>query len=160
MAPNESLSFVVFLLDGQRFALPLETVVRIVRAVEITALPGSPGTVLGAIAISGRIIPVIDLRRLLALTRRDMETTDHLLIATSGARTVALLMDEATGILTLPVGEIVPASRIVAGFEHLTGIVGLEDGLVWIQDLEKCLSSEEGRLLDAALHEAENHVAP
>jgi purine-binding chemotaxis protein CheW len=160
MAQNESRTFVAFLLDGQRFALPLEAVLRVVRVVELTALPDTPGPVIGAIALSGRIVAVVDLRRLLALPLRDMELTDHLLIANAGARTVALLVDEAMGIFSCPMDEVVPATGLAQGLEQLAGIVRLEDGLVWIQDLEKCLSTEEGRLAELALQRVENHATP
>lgn len=46
---NELMRAVVFCLDGQRYALPLAAVRRIVRAVEVTPLPGAPAIVLGAI---------------------------------------------------------------------------------------------------------------
>ncbi len=41
-AVTDSSQLVVFVVDGQRYALPLEIVERVVRAVEVTPLPEAP----------------------------------------------------------------------------------------------------------------------
>ncbi|MBN1829042.1 MAG: chemotaxis protein CheW [Deltaproteobacteria bacterium] len=51
--------FVVFTLDGNRYALSLSSVQRIVRVVEITPLPAAPEIVIGIINVQGKIIPVV-----------------------------------------------------------------------------------------------------
>ena len=53
--------WVTFTLEGQRYALPLESVHRALRAVEITPLPLAPDAVAGAIDVGGRTLPVFSL---------------------------------------------------------------------------------------------------
>ena len=90
---------VVFCLDGQRYALPLAAVRRIVRAVEVTPLPGAPAIVLGAIDVEGSVLPVLDIRRRFLLPEREIGPADQFLIASTARRAVALVIDEAHGVI-------------------------------------------------------------
>ena len=86
---------VVFVLDGRRYGLPLARVQRSVRAVAITPLPEAPPIVLGVVDLGGVVIPVIDMRKRFNHPPRDLRLSDHLIVASAGKRTVALLVDEA-----------------------------------------------------------------
>ncbi|MDB6169570.1 MAG: chemotaxis protein CheW, partial [Verrucomicrobia bacterium] len=67
---------VVFRLDAQRYALSLTAVDRIARAVEITPLPNAPDIVLGVINVSGRVLPVLNLRRRFRMRERAISPAD------------------------------------------------------------------------------------
>ncbi len=154
---TESFHLVVFSLDEQRYALQLSAVDRTVRMVEITPLPKAPEIVLGIITINGSIVPVLDIRRRFGLARRKAKLDDHLLIARTAERTVALIVDMVHGVIERPAHEIVLPGTIVPGMEHVEGVVKLEDGVVFIHDLGGFLSLEEARALKSAL-EQENHA--
>ncbi len=154
---SESTQLVVFRLDEQRYALPLASVERIVRAVEVTVLPDAPAIVLGAIDVTGRILPVLNLRRRFGLPERETLPSDQFLIAHPTRRAVVLVVDEAQGLIEYPVAGIVPPARIVPGLEQIQGVVKLDDGLVLIHDLEKFLSLDEARALDAAMNQEAAH---
>ena len=68
---NPANHIVVFALDEQRYALHLLAVERVVRAVEVTALPEAPEIVLGVVNVKGRIVPVINVRRRFRLPERN-----------------------------------------------------------------------------------------
>ena len=154
---TELVQLVVFNLDAQRYALPLASVERIVRAVEATQLPNAPAIVFGAINMAGRILPVLNLRRRFGLPEREIRPVDQFLIANTTRRTVALVVDEAQGIIEYPVTGITRPAQVIPGLDQLLGMVGLSDGLVLIQDLEKCLSLDESRALDEALNQEVAH---
>jgi len=151
---SELLQVVVFRLDGQRYALPLAVVRRIVRAVEVTPLPGAPPIVLGAINVAGSILPVLNLRRRFLLPERTIGLDDQFLLAQSPGRAVALVIDEAHGVIDCELSDVVGADRIVHGLEQFQGVIKLEDGLVLIHALEKFLSLDETRGLNQALERA------
>jgi len=145
----------VFRLDAQRYALRLDAVERFVRAVEVTVLPRAPAIVLGAIDVAGSVVPVLSLRRRFGLPEREIDVMDQFLIARIPSRMVALVVDEALGVIASPSEGVIEAARIVPGLAHLQGVVRLDDGLVLIHDLERCLSLDEQRALDKALEPAE-----
>ena len=146
---------VVFSLDGQRYALPLATVQRIVRAVEVTPLPGAPPIVLGAIDVEGTVLPVLDVRRRFLMPWREISPSDQFLIAMTARRAVALVIDEAQGVIEHEQSAVVDPTRIAPGLEQFHGVVKLEDGLVLIHDLEAFLSLDEARTLYEAMERAE-----
>ena len=69
---SEPAQLVVFRLNGQRYALPLAAVERIVCAVEVTPLPGAPPVVLGVINVAGCVLPVFNIRRRFLLPEREV----------------------------------------------------------------------------------------
>ena len=154
---TQPTQLVVFGLDAQRYALPLESVERIVRAVETTRLPNAPALVLGAINVAGRVLPVLNLRRRFGLPEREISPEDQFLIAHTARRAVALVVDEALGMVECPATEIIQPTQIAPGLEQLQGVVRLDDGLVLIQDLEKFLSLDEARALDEAMNQEVLH---
>jgi purine-binding chemotaxis protein CheW len=149
MAPAHQL--VVFTMDEQRYALQLAAVERVVRMVEVTLLPQAPQIVLGVINAQGRIIPVVDIRRRFRLPARDIRLSDHLLIARTARRTVALALDAVTGIVEGSAQAVITAEEILPGLEYVEGVIKLEDGLILIHDLDTLLSLEEEQTLAAAL---------
>lgn len=145
------LQLVVFCLDGQRHALPMAAVERIVRAVEVTPLPGAPAVVLGAVNVRGRIFPVLSLRQRFGLPEREIRITDQFVIAQTLRRTVVLPVDEALDVIERPESAVVRPDGIVPGLDLLQGVVKLDDGLILIHDLDKFLSLDEAHALDAAM---------
>ena len=150
---NELSQLVIFRLDEQRYALPLAIVERIVRAVEVTALPKSPDIVVGAIVVAGSVLPVLNIRRRFGLPEREISPADQFLIANTAHRTVVLLVDEAQGVIERPLTEIVSSAQIVPGLEQIQGVIKLDEGFALIHDLEKFLSLDETRALDEAMRQ-------
>ena len=64
------VELVGFSLEGQRYALPLSVVRRVVFAVQVTLLPNAPGIVLGVVDFHGDVIPVLNVRRRFQLPER------------------------------------------------------------------------------------------
>ncbi|MBI5278113.1 MAG: chemotaxis protein CheW [Burkholderiales bacterium] len=145
---------IVFRLEGQCFALPLGCVERVVRAVEVTPLPGAPPVVVGVIDVAGCVVPVLCLRQRLGLRRREIAPSDQLLIARMGRRTVALPIDEAQGVIECDASTVIDPQCIVPGLEQFQGLAPLDDGLVLVHDLERFLSLDETHALDKSMDPA------
>jgi purine-binding chemotaxis protein CheW len=156
--PGNRARWVVFRVAGERFALPLESVVRIVRAAQVTALPHAPAVVLGALDVQGDVLAVFDLRRRFGMPPRELHPDQELLIANTRDRRVVLVIDAALGVLDRSPGERLTTARI-APAAPLAGVLTTDDGLVLIHDLEKLLTTDEARALEAALEQARAHHA-
>jgi purine-binding chemotaxis protein CheW len=142
---------VVFRVGRFRYALPLPAVDRIVRAVEVTPLPGAPDVIAGVVNVEGRVVPVLDLRKRIGLPDRPLDPDQQFLI-TAGERSIVFIIDEAESVEMHPV---VPSRNTPAfpelGLEHFGGVIALDGGLVLIHDGERFLSLEEARALDEAV---------
>ena len=148
---SDSEQLVVFTLDEYRYALPLSSVERGVRMVEITPLPKAPPIVIGAINLAGLIVPVLDVRTRFALPARRPGIGDQLLIARTQRRTVALAVDAVEGVVPRSPEEVVAPPAIAPGLEYLAGVIKLADGMLFIHDLDRFLSLDEEQQLAAVI---------
>jgi purine-binding chemotaxis protein CheW len=153
---HQAYQLVVFTLDEQCYAVPLSAVERIVRRVEITLVPKAPEIVLGMINVEGSVILVVDIRRRFRLPARVPHLSDHLLIARTTKRSMALVVDAVTEVVTLSGQEIVPGETILARLDYLTGVAKSPDGLILIHDLDSFLSLDE----EQALRDAIESITP
>jgi len=151
LGESKTGQLVVFGLDEQQYALRLSAVEQIVRVVEITSLPKAPEIILGAVNIRGRIVPVFDIRARFRLTKREFLLSDHLIVAHTKKRAVALVVDKVTSVVAKTDEDVIDAQHISPGLEYLEGVVKLEDGLVFIHDLETFLSVAEEIQLEEAM---------
>ena len=151
MVQTAMVELVVFTLHGQSFALRLGAVERIVRVAQITSLPSAPAIVLGVVNIQGRVVPVVDLCKRFGLPARDIELSDHLIVARTLRRPVALLVAAVKGVIDCLPSQLAPGGDSLPDTQYVEGVLKLEDGLVLIHDLDTFLSPMEDRKLAQAL---------
>ena len=142
---------VTFSLDDRKFALFVSAVQRIIRVVEVTALPKAPEIVVGIINLQGTVIPVFDIRMRFHLPAREVRLNHQMIIATTAMRTVALIVDSVNDVIEIPEEKIIAAEQILPELEYVEGVVKTEGGMVLIHDLERFLSLPEETALDEAL---------
>lgn len=142
---------IVFNLDEQRYALRLSAVERIVRIVEITPLPKAPEIVLGVVNVQGQVIPVVNIRKRFCLPDREISLSDHLIIARTTKRVVVLVADTVLGVVECWEEEVTAADKILPDLEYVESVVKLEDGLIFIHNLDTFLSLEEEKILEQAI---------
>lgn len=145
---------VSFTLDGLRYAVPLTSVERVVRIVEIRPLPGVPPIVEGAVNLEGEIIAVIDPRVPFALPGRGVALSDQLVIARTRDRRVALHVESVAGVMDCADDDIVAARAVAPDTRYVAGVARLPDGMVLIHDLDRFLSVEEEQRVEEALRDA------
>jgi len=74
---GSALQLVVFDLEGQRYALPLGAVDRVLPMVAVSPLPKAPAIALGVINLHGQALPVLDIRRRFGLPTREYGLADR-----------------------------------------------------------------------------------
>jgi purine-binding chemotaxis protein CheW len=153
---DDTVQLLVFKLDRRRFGVPLEQVRRVIGAVEPTPLPQAPAVVLGVIDLQGTIVAALSVRGKFGLAPRPIALEDQFLIAQTPRRTVALLVDEAVGVVQRSKKEIVATETLVEQ-SAIGGITRLRDDLLLIQDMERFLSCDEEQGLDNALSQRASH---
>ena len=152
MTSDSSDSLVVFTIGEQQFAVGLAAVERVLRAVEIEALPDAPAGVRGVINLQGRIVPVCDLWVRFGRPARALRASDHLLIARTHWRTLALLVDSVVGVVPRGEAQVTMGPEILPGLEFTSGVMKLDGGLVLVHDIERFLSIEDHTALQLALN--------
>ena len=150
-APTDAL---LFELAGSRMALLAGLVSEVVRAVEIEPLPEAPSVVSGVINVRGALTPVIDLRRRLGLSAKNLSPDDHFILADCGARRIALHVDRALDLLPVTDLAIEPLGKD-ASSPYVSGAVAMDDGVLVIYDLSAFLSDAEADTLSSAMQAAQ-----
>ncbi len=145
--------FLVFALDGQRCALPLARVERVLRAVEITALPGAklPMQVRGVVNVHGTVMPVFDLRPV----RRHEEVRESeqmILVALGTQRQALILCDDVEGVRQVNSEDIASSREMLP--ETLAGrgdVLNIEGELIYVSDLDALMEGDAWQQWQAAL---------
>jgi purine-binding chemotaxis protein CheW len=141
---------------GQRWALPLSIVERVVAMVAVSVLPLAPSGVRGAINVHGEIVPVLDLAARFGLPAGERGPDAQLVLARTRRRTVAVEVDEAIGVMAVEPAAIAAGERLPRDLAAapVAGVAALRDGLLVIHDLDAFLTDAEEERLDRALAEA------
>ena len=151
---SKSNQLVVFTLDAQNYALPLARVQRVVRMVEVTPLPKAPEIVLGVIDLQGNIVPVMSMRRRFGLAEPETSLSDHLIVADTATRSVALVVNSVTGVIERTSEEVTDTEKIVPGAQYVEGMTRLEGGILFIHNLDRFLSKKEEQQMEVLLGQA------
>ena len=137
------LDVLVFEVDGRRYGLPVSQVRELQQAVTITPLPGTSPDVRGVVNVRGTVLPVWDIRTWFGLPAKELEYTDHLVIAEVRDRRLVLRVDRATELLRLEPEDVVDAGGILPGMSRVTGVAKLRGELVSLLDLGACVPQGE-----------------
>jgi purine-binding chemotaxis protein CheW len=140
---DKSCHYVVFRIDRQHYALPLEHVTRVVRMVAFTPVPDMPYSVLGIINMAGQVLPVIDLRRLFGQTGKDPELQDVLLIIRVRGQTGAIVADEVLNVLEFTSTQLRSPSAAVAQSRFLAAAVQHDDTMILVLDATRLLPNPD-----------------
>ncbi len=136
------VDIVEFTLGLERYAFPSSTVREVFHLTEITPLPSLPPFVLGITNVRGRILSVIDIRRLLDLGDKGLSNLNRAIILYDGSMELAVLADEVVGVYASDSNKWQKTMPTFVGKceEYLGGVT--KDRVVVI-DVEKLLKSKD-----------------
>src|SRR5438876_9484377 len=110
---------------GERYALPVEQVQEIEPLRELTPLPRAPRETLGLVNVRGRIVPVLDLARLLG-TEASAKPS-RLVVASVSGSYVAFAVDEVTSVAALRDLQPDPSGAFVGTSQTSGALMGVLD---------------------------------
>jgi chemotaxis signal transduction protein len=99
---------VVVRLGSCRYGLPMVAVAEVGRPPALTRVPGLPDWVPGVANWRGRVLAVLDVRSLLGGARSALDRSARLVVLTSGAVQVGVLVEDVEGIGLVEPGRVEP----------------------------------------------------
>ncbi len=140
--------FVVFVLGGERYGLPIAAVDEVVRRpVSLTRVPRAPAFVEGVMNLRGRVVPVINQASRFASVAGQ---GGRVIIVTIGGLQAGFAVDAVTAILTVDADRLQPAPGLAAGQADVFDRVALDDGaMTLLIDPAALLDQTERELLAA-----------
>jgi purine-binding chemotaxis protein CheW len=133
--------YLVFTLDNQSYALSLDAIETVVRAVQLTLVPEAPEILSGLINRGGTIIPVLDIRKRFHLPSRDMEIEDRIIVSKTSFGPIAILVDKIDGVVEFDSNEAFDGGPILPNMNgSIEGVGIFKDHTVLIYDISKLFS--------------------
>jgi len=146
LSEGKSKHYVVFRIDQQHYALPLDHVIRTVRMVAVTPVPDMPHSMLGLISMAGQMLPVIDLGRLLGQAGNNPELQDILLIVQIQDQTVAVIVDEVLNIKEFSSKQIQSPPAALSQSCFLLAAIQHEETFILILDASRMLPNHDSMM--------------
>lgn len=134
-APTEVLDLLVFFLAGERYGIETAHVLEVVPLRELTPVPCTPSFVLGVINHHGRILPVLDFRRLLDLAEQGIAEGSRAVAVEIGGMTFGILAAAVAGTVRVVAHEVAPPPVTLTG-DRQAFIRGVTGEMVAVLDLE------------------------
>ncbi len=131
--------YIVFAIDAQEYAIDVMVVREIRGWVQESKLPNLPPHIRGVINLRGMVIPILDLRSRFGFESGDVGTRNVVIIMQVADRTVGVLVDAITEILTLSLDHLKPVPEMGLGgadCAFLTGVYVLGERLLALLDVE------------------------
>ena len=133
--------YLAFVLGTDLYAVPIGLIAEILKPPPITEVPRAPREVMGVMSVRGRLVTVIDLCRRFRLVEGPLTRKSRLLlVASSEAEPVGLLVDEVVQVYRLAYNEIEQAS-VLGGEQppHIAGIGRPPGAILILLDLKPIL---------------------
>jgi len=141
--PADGLALLVFALANERYGIEIAHVLEVLPLRELTPVPSTPAVVLGVVNRRGRILPVLDLRRLFDLAGHEVPQGSRAVAVEAGGMAFALLAEAVIGTATVGAHEVAPSPVSRPGDRQalLRGVTG---EMVALLDLEAL--ARDGRI--------------
>lgn len=138
--------FITFLSGEQEFGADIMTIREIRGWTETTLLPHAPDFVRGVINLRGVVLPVVDLKARLGRGVTDANPKHVIIVVKSGERTMGLLVDAVSDILTATAADIQPTPELARESQSsfVDGIAVLDRRMVTLLSMQRLTASLVG----------------
>jgi len=148
--------YLTFSLAGEEYGIGIRKVKEIIGMMPITVVPQIPAYVKGVINLRGKVIPVVDLRIKFAIKATDYTERTCIIVVeiVSAARTIlmGIVVDSVSEVLNIKGNDIeeAPSFGTRLNTEFILGMAKVGGGIKILLDIDKVLSVEEIKIVDAA----------
>ncbi len=116
--------FVTFSVANEMFAVPMAPVQEIIRVPAVAHLPLAPRALDGLANLRGRVLPIINLRRLFGCDEREADDATRALVINIG-QPLGFVVDRVASVVTIEPGDVESADSIqsVVNADYLSGVI-------------------------------------
>jgi len=132
IAPGEEnmdniVQLVGFVVGDEEFSVPILSIQEIIKPIEWTRVPRTPGYILGVFNLRGTVIPLIDLRLKFGLPSEKMTDESRFIVMKNESETAGFVIDRLTEAIRLKKHEIGPAPETSMQEKTMIEGVGKQD---------------------------------
>jgi purine-binding chemotaxis protein CheW len=132
---TEMIELLVVSLGGERFGIETVYAIEAISLRELIPVPCTPAFVLGVVNYRGRILAVLDLRRILGLSGEGVTEGSKVVSVEAGGMTFGIIVDTIAGTMSVPAHKVAPPPEALTGL-RLVLTRGMTEELITILDLD------------------------
>ncbi len=136
---NNEEQLVIFELNSQHYALPIQETQEIIRMTNITRVPNTSHYIEGIINLRGRIVPVINLNKRLNLPFTEYDDDTRVIVVEHNGQQVGMIVDNVQEVGKLRGEEIEPPSVAGEDVGYLKGVVKKGENLWLLLNLDEII---------------------
>ena len=142
--------FLTFTLGKEEYGIDILKVQELRGYDNVTQIANAPDFLKGVVNLRGVITPIIDMRIKFKLDVSSYDQFTVVVILHLGQRTVGMVVDGVSDVITLSSQQIKPAPEMgtVLNTDYLIGLGTLDDRMLILLDIDKLMSSDEIGLID------------
>ncbi len=133
---EEVLDLLVFSLAGERYGVETAHVLEVISLRELTPVPCTPPAILGVVNHRGRILPVLDLRRLFDLPGQGVIEGSRVVAVEVGRMMCGIFADGVAGTIQVAAHEVAHPPTLTHGGGRQAFIRGVTGEMIVVLDLE------------------------
>jgi purine-binding chemotaxis protein CheW len=137
LASSGDLEILTFRLGAEEYGIDIQTVQELRGYSAVTQLANAPDYLKGVVNLRGSIVPIVDMRLKLGLGTATYNDFTVVVVLGLGQRTIGMVVDSVSDVVTLKAEQIRPPPSAGAGFDnvYLTGIGTIDDRMLLLADV-------------------------
>ena len=144
-ASNSTMQFLTFTVGNDEFGVDIMMVREVKGWSDTTRLPNTPEYLRGVLNLRGIIIPIFDLRARFGGGITNANEKNVVVILAVGSRTLGILVDTVSDILTVANGDIKPSpdTQTSPQDKFVSGLIAVEGRMVMLLDIQLLLATDD-----------------
>ncbi len=136
--------FLTFTLGEAEYGVDIMMVREVKGWTDTTRLPNTPDYIRGVLNLRGIIIPIFDLRARFSGTLTEPDAKHVVTILAVETRTIGILVDTVSDILTVGTADIKPAPETDSNLDKrfVSGLIAVETRMVVLLDISRLLTPD------------------
>lgn len=136
----ENNQIVVFGLNEQKYALPINSVSEIIRIMEVTKVPNMEHYYKGIINLRESIVPVMNLSLRLGLEESEISKDSRIIVVEKNNLKLGLTVDSVYSVTPYSKDHVEKPESVSGEEQFISGIVHQENDMILLLDLKKLIS--------------------
>jgi purine-binding chemotaxis protein CheW len=148
---TETRQYLTFKLGNEIFATEVAKVREVLDFTKITEIPRTPDFMSGVINLRGSVVPVVDMRLCLEMSKTERTTNTCIVVLEvlldNESLVIGALADSVEEVIDLEPDQIRPAPRIGTKIrtDFLKGMGKRDDQFIMILDIDRVFTADEAR---------------
>jgi chemotaxis protein CheZ len=144
------MQYIGFTMNHNEYTIPILKVQEIVNLPHLTKLPQAPDYIEGITNLRGRIIPIVNLKKLVGLGGDSLG--EKVIVVTSGRIIFGVLIDAITGVITIEDSAIDPPTDFNTS-DIVSGVAKVGEKLIVLLDTKKLIPLEDMSMFEDEIFE-------